>query len=207
MAKLRLIPTMLLAQRRLVKGRRFSDHEDAGNPVTTAKIYNDQMADEIAVLDIEATPSGREPDLAVLQDMTRRCFVPVAFGGGISSVALAKRVLRAGADKVIINSAALENPGFIGELAVQFGRQAVVIAIDFLDLPAGPRVASACGTHATSWHPVEWAKEASRHGAGEILLTSVDREGSRGGLNLSLTKAVSEAVTIPVIASRSAICR
>jgi imidazole glycerol-phosphate synthase subunit HisF len=200
MAHGRLIPAMLLSSGRLVKGRRFRDHEDAGNPVTTARIYNDQMADEIIVLDIDATAKGRGPDLETLAALTQRCFVPVAFGGGIASVETAAAALRAGADKVVINSAAQAKPSFLSELAEQFGSQAVVAAIDVIDTPAGPRVAAEQGLKATARKPAEWAAEAAAAGAGEIFLTSVDREGSRSGLDLAMTRAVAEAVPIPVIA-------
>ncbi len=200
MAYGRLIPAMLLSSGRLVKGRRFGDHEDAGNPVTTARIYNDQMADEIVVLDIDATPKGRGPDLETLAALTQRCFVPVAFGGGIASVETAAAALRAGADKIIVNSAAQARPEFLSELAGQFGSQAVVAAIDVIDTPAGPRVAADQGRKATARKPAEWAAEAAAAGAGEIFLTSVDREGGRGGLDLALTRMIAEAVPIPVIA-------
>jgi imidazole glycerol-phosphate synthase subunit HisF len=200
MAHGRLIPAMLLSSGRLVKGRRFRDHEDAGNPVTTARIYNDQMADEIVVLDIDATAQGRGPDLEALAALTQRCFVPVAFGGGIASVETAAAALRAGADKIVINSAAQAKPSFLSELAEQFGCQAVVAAIDVIDTPAGPRVAAERGHKATARKPAEWAAEIAAAGAGEIFLTSVDREGSRAGLDLAMTRMVAEAVSIPVIA-------
>jgi len=200
MAHGRLIPAMLLSAGRLVKGRHFGDHEDAGNPVTTARIYNDQMADEIVVLDIDATPNGRGPDLEMLAALTRRCFVPVAFGGGIASLETAAAALRAGADKIIVNSAAQAKPSFLSELASQFGSQAVVAAIDVIDTPEGPRVATDQGRKATARKPAEWAVEVSAAGAGEIFLTSVDREGGRGGLDLPLTRMVADAVPIPVIA-------
>lgn len=200
MAHGRLIPAMLLSSGRLVKGRRFRDHEDAGNPVTTARIYNDQMADEIVVLDIDATVKGRGPDLETLAALTQRCFVPVAFGGGITSVETAAAALRAGADKIVINSAAQAKPSFLSELAEQFGSQAVVAAIDVIDTPAGPRVAAEQGHKATARKPAEWAAEVAAAGAGEIFLTSVDREGGRAGLDLAMTRTVAETVPIPVIA-------
>jgi imidazole glycerol-phosphate synthase subunit HisF len=200
MAHGRLIPAMLLSSGRLVKGRRFGNHEDAGNPVTTARIYNDQMADEIVVLDIDATPQGRGPDLDTLAALTQRCFVPIAFGGGIASVETAAAALRAGADKIVINSAAQAKPSFLSELAGQFGSQAVVAAIDVIDTPAGPRVAADQGRKATIRKPAEWAAELAAAGAGEIFLTSVDREGGRGGLDLAMTRMVAEAVPIPVVA-------
>ena len=200
MPKARLIPAMLLSQGRLVKGRSFTDHEDAGNPLTTAKIYNDQMADEILVLDIEATPQGRGPDLATLSALTRRCFVPVAFGGGIDSVESAASALRSGADKIVLNAAALTRPSLIGELAACFGSQAVVIAIDSREGPRGARVATDCGRQLLERKPTDWAREAEAQGAGEILLTSVDREGRRSGLDIAGIRAVAQAVDIPVIA-------
>jgi cyclase len=196
----RLIPTMLLSKGRLVKGCRFHDHEDAGHPAMTAKIYNDQMADEVLVLDIDATPEGKPPNIAMLKELASRCFVPIAFGGGISDTETAATVLSQGADKFVINSAALARPQLIEEAAVRFGRQAVVVAIDFTNTKAGPRVATACGTRATDLHPVEWAKSVESLGAGEILITCVEREGTRTGLDIDTTRNVAEAVSIPVIA-------
>lgn len=200
MAGSRLIPAMLLSKGRLVKGRRFAEHEDAGNPITTAKIYNDQMADEIVVLDIEATATGRGPDLETLAALTARCFVPVTFGGGVASVETAAEVLRSGADKVALNAAALARPGLVSELAGQFGSQAVVVALDVLETRAGPRVATDSGRRATERGPVAWAQEMEAAGAGELLLTSVEREGCRCGPDLAAIRSIVEAVTIPVIA-------
>lgn len=200
MPKKRLIPAMLLAGRRLVKGKRFRAHEDAGDPVTTARIYNDQMADEILLLDIEATPQGRGPDLDTLERLTKRCFVPLAFGGGIGDLASAGAALRAGADKVVLNAAAVARPALVGELAARFGSQAIVVAIDVLETRQGPRVAAERGGRALPQHPADWAASLEAEGAGEILLTSVDREGLRGGLDLATTRAVAEAVSLPVIA-------
>jgi len=196
----RLIPAMLLSAGRLVKGRSFANHEDAGSPVTTATIYNDQMADEIVVLDIDATPKNDPPDLETLQALSRRCFVPISFGGGINSVAKAADALRAGADKVVVNTAALENLEFVSELAGQFGSQAIVVAIDYLTTTAGPRVASKSGKQATDRLPEIWARDAEAAGAGEIFLTCVEREGMRSGLDVQMVRDISEAVSIPVIA-------
>jgi cyclase len=191
---------MLLSKGRLVKGRSFGSHEDAGNPVTTAKIYNDQMADEILVLDIDATPEGRGPDLETLRALTQRCFVPVSFGGGIADIETAAKVLRGGADKVVVNTAALAGPEFLEALAARFGRQAVVVAIDTVTTPSGTRVATEQGRRATPHSPVDWALQVQEAGAGEILLTSVEREGQRCGLDLKGIREVVESVTIPVIA-------
>jgi len=195
----RLIPAMLLSGGRLVKGRRFADHEDAGNPVTTAKIYNDQMADEILVLDIDATPRGQAPDLETLRAMAQRCFVPIAFGGGVASVETGREVLRAGADKLVVNAAALRDPSLVTQMASQFGRQAVVVAIDCVTAAGGARVAADCGRRATDRDPVDWAQAVARAGAGEILLTSVEREGARSGTDIELCRRVARSVDIPVI--------
>lgn len=196
----RLIPAMLLSAGRLVKGRSFANHEDAGSPVTTATIYNDQMADEIVVLDIDATSKDDPPDLETLQALSRRCFVPISFGGGINSVAKAAEVLRAGADKVVVNTAALENLGFVSELAGQFGSQAIVVAIDYVTTTAGARVTTKSGKQATDRLPETWARDAEAAGAGEIFLTCVEREGMRSGLDVKMVRKISETVSIPVIA-------
>ena len=200
MSKKRLIPAMLLAGHRLVKGRGFADHEDAGNPVTTAKVYNDQMADEILVLDIEATPQGRAPDLETLSALTKRCFVPISFGGGIADCEMANSAMRAGADKIVVNAAALARPALLTELAERFGSQAVVLAIDMRETASGRRVSAERGSRLTERSPLDWALEAQSLGAGEILLTSVEREGRRTGLDLVGTGALTAALSIPVIA-------
>lgn len=196
----RLIPTMLLSKGRLVKGCRFKDHEDAGHPAMTAKIYNDQMADEVLVLDIDATLERRPPNIEMLKELATRCFVPIAFGGGIADAEIAASVLNQGADKFVVNAAALARPRLVEEAAARFGRQAVVVAIDFTNTRQGPRVVAASGTRATDVHPIEWAKQAESLGAGEILLTCVEREGTRTGLDIATTRSVADAVSIPVIA-------
>ena len=200
MLQARLVPAMLICGGRLVKGRQFMNHEDAGSPATTAKIYNDQMADEILVLDIQATPKNRVPDVDTLRQLSERCFVPISFGGGVTSTQIGQEVFRAGADKIVLNAAAIAEPKLISNLADLYGRQAVVVAIDVRDTEQGPRVVTDRSHSITEMDPARWAEPAVAHGAGEILLTSVDREGTRSGIDVQTTRAVVEAVDVPVIA-------
>jgi imidazole glycerol-phosphate synthase subunit HisF len=196
----RIIPCMDVDGGRVVKGTRFIDIRDAGDPVELAAHYDATGADELVFLDITATSDKR----ATVVDLARRAadevFVPFTIGGGVREVADAQAVLDAGADKVSVNSAALARPALLGELAERLGSQAVVIAID----AAGGEVYSHAGTRPAGRLAVDWARDAQEHGAGEILLTSIDADGTRQGYDLELTRAVAGAVSIPVIASGGA---
>ena len=186
----------------MVKGVRFDDFRDVGAPVTTAKIYDAQGADELVFLDIEASREGRGTIIDVVSKVADECFMPLTAGGGVRSLADFRRLLLAGADKVSINTAAVENPALITEAARQHGAQCVVVSID---VKAGADGRAEVHTHAgrrpTGLDPVEWARRVVALGAGEILLTSVDREGTREGYDLPLVRSVAEAVDVPVIAS------
>ena len=197
----RIIPSMLLSKGRLVKGTSFKGHEDAGNPITTARIYNDQMADELSILDIDASPNKNNPDLETLYQLSKRCFIPISFGGGINSIEVAAQVIRAGADKVIVNQAGIDDMTFINSLSTIFGKQAVVFAIDFTSTLDGERVVTKSGTEVTSYCPKDLAKQAEKMGAGEIILTDVEHEGTRKGPNLNVIKEVSIGLKIPLVAN------
>jgi cyclase len=203
----RVIPCLDVDRGRVVKGTNFVDIRDAGDPVELAVRYQDEGADEIVFLDITATHERRE----TVAELARRCaddvFIPFTIGGGIRSVADAQAVLDAGADKVSVNSAAVERPELIGELAEVFGAQCVVLAIDARRRggeAAGYEVLVHGGRNETGREAVEWAREGVERGAGEILLTSMDRDGTEDGYELELTRAVAEAVDVPVIASGGA---
>ncbi len=196
----RLIPCLDVAGGRVVKGVRFRGLRDAGDAVSLAAHYSDAGADELVFLDVTATLEGRATLDALVERVANRVSIPLTVGGGVRSVADALRLLAAGADKVTVNSAALERPALIEELAVAVGSQAVVVAID---AEAG-RVRSRAGTGATGRSAVEWAVEAAARGAGEILLTSIDADGTRRGYDLRLTRAVADAVDVPVVASGGA---
>jgi imidazole glycerol-phosphate synthase subunit HisF len=184
----------------VVKGVRFQELRDVGDPVELGAAYSDRGADELVFLDVKATLEERETLVGVVRRVAEQLSIPFTVGGGIRSVADADALLSAGADKVSINSAALSTPSLITGLAEKLGAQAVVVAIDTI----GGRVRSRAGTAQTSRATVEWAREAEGRGAGEILLTSIDADGTREGYDLEITRAVAEAVSVPVIASGGA---
>src|SRR4051794_12983789 len=201
----RVIPCLDVDAGRVVKGTNFVDIRDAGDPVELAALYDAEGADELVFLDITATSDKRDTVVALARRVADECFIPFTIGGGIRSAADAQGVLDAGADKVSVNSAAVARPELIGELADVFGAQCVVLAIDAKKAAArGWEVFVAGGRTATGIDVVTWAREGVERGAGEILLTSMDRDGTNDGYDLALTRAVSEAVGVPVIASGGA---
>jgi cyclase len=196
----RLIPCLDVAAGRVVKGVRFEGLRDVGDPVELGAAYSDAGADELVFLDVKATLEERRSLAQLAGCVADRLAIPFTVGGGVRSVADASALLEAGADKISVNSAALARPELLGELAERLGSQAVVVAID----AAGGEVYSHAGTRPAGRRAVDWAREAQEHGAGEILLTSIDADGTREGYDLELTRAVAEAVSIPVIASGGA---
>lgn len=207
----RIIPCLDVDAGRVVKGVRFVDIRDAGDPVEVAKRYDEQGADELAFLDITASSEERETLVHVVEAVASQVFIPLTVGGGIRTVEDIRGLLNAGADKVSINTAAVENPGFIAEAARRFGSQCIVVAIDAKQVEPkenAPRweVFTHGGRRATGIDAVLWARKMVKQGAGEILLTSMDRDGTRNGFDLNLTRAVSEAVSVPVIASGGVGC-
>ena len=201
----RVIPCLDVTNGRVVKGTKFLNLRDAGDPVECAKLYDMQGADELVFLDITASSDGRATMLSVVERTAEQCFMPLTVGGGIRSVEDFRTMLRAGADKVSINTSALQRPELISEAAEAFGSQCVVVAVDAKrDAPGKWRVYTHGGRKPTERDAIEWIVEAALRGAGEILLTSMDADGTCGGYDLELTRAVSEAVGIPVIASGGA---
>ncbi|MBU0591113.1 MAG: glycosyl amidation-associated protein WbuZ [archaeon] len=204
MLKVRIIPSLLLKEGRCVKGVRFTSFRDTGNPVTAARIYDAQGADELLFIDILASKENRKTLFDIISRTAEECFMPLCVGGGIKDTDDIRKLLLAGADKVSINTAAIENPKFINDAAEIFGNQCIVVAIDVKRNDSNEDkygVFSHCGTKQTGLDPVEWAKQAVEQGAGEILLTSIDQEGTRTGYDLDLIKSVADAVEVPVIAS------
>lgn len=197
----RIIPCLDVRNGRVVKGIQFQQIRDAGDPATQAALYEKQGADEIVVLDIAATPDARETQLETIRAVRARLHIPVTVGGGVRKVEDARRLLRAGADKVSVNTAAVFEPSIIDEMAGQFGTQCVVLAIDARQNGSGWQVLVSGGRHSTDIDAVAWAREGVSRGAGEILLTSWDRDGTRAGCDLPLLEAVTNAVSVPVIAS------
>lgn len=200
----RIIPCLDVDNGRVVKGINFVSLRDAGNPVEVAKRYNDEGADEITFLDITASSDGRDTILHVIEEVASQVFIPLTVGGGVRTVADVRRLLNAGADKVSINTAAVKMPELVNEAADFFGSQAIVVAIDAKavnDDNTRWEVFTHGGRNPTGLDVVEWAKNMQQRGAGEILLTSMDRDGTKIGFNLPLTRAVADATDIPVIAS------
>jgi cyclase len=199
----RIIPCLDVKDGRVVKGVNFVGLRDAGDPVEAAARYNEQGADELTFLDITATSDGRDLILPIIEAVASQVFIPLTVGGGVREVADVRRLLNAGADKVSFNSAAVARPELIRECADKYGSQCIVVAIDAKKNPDGEgwHVFTHGGRKDTGLDAVEWARTMQAMGAGEILLTSMDRDGTRAGFNLPLTRAVSDAVDIPVIAS------
>ena len=198
----RIIPCLDVRDGRVVKGVNFVNIRDAGDPVELASYYSAQGADEIVFLDITATSDGRDTVADVVERTAAQVFVPLTVGGGIRSLEDFQLLLRAGADKISVNSAAVKDPALISRAAERFGSQCVVLAIDARRRPEGNyEVVVAGGRTPTGLDAVEWAREGQRRGAGEILLTSMDADGTKAGFDLEMTRAVTRAVSIPVIAS------
>jgi len=199
----RIIPCLDVKDGRVVKGIQFVELRDAGDPVELAKVYDEEGADELVFLDISATHEGRKTMIDVVERTAASISIPFTVGGGIRTVEDMRKILRAGADKISINSSAVENPDLITEGAKVFGNQCIVVAIDakFNEKWNDYEVVTHGGRQKTGLKVIEWAKEAEKRGAGEILLTSMDQDGKKQGFDLTLTKRVSEAVSIPVIAS------
>jgi len=205
MLKTRVLPTLLLKDLGLVKGVGFDPWRRTGSPMQAIIVYNMREVDELVFVDISATPGNRPLDFELIDELADECFMPLTVGGGIRSIEDMRKVLAAGADKIVINSAALETPALIREGAARYGSQCIVVSIDvFRDENNDCMVYSQCGKQPAHRDPVEWAKEAEALGAGEILLTSIVRDGTMSGYDIPLTKSVCEAVTIPVIASGGA---
>ncbi|AWP24883.1 imidazole glycerol phosphate synthase subunit HisF [Acidiferrobacter sp. SPIII_3] len=197
----RVIPCLDVDCGRVVKGVRFQEIRDAGDPVAAARHYDEAGADELTFLDISASHEGRATMVSVVEAIATQVFIPLTVGGGVRTVADVRRLLNAGADKVSINSAAVERPDFIKEAADHFGAQCLVVAVDAKAVDGHWEVFTHGGRRATGLDAVEWAARMAAFGAGEILLTSMDRDGTRDGFDLPLTRAVTDAVSVPVIAS------
>lgn len=202
----RIIPCLDVDNGRVVKGVKFVDIRDAGDPVEIARRYDREGADEITFLDITATHDNRDTIVHVVEQVASEVFIPLTVGGGIRTLDDIRRMLNAGADKVGINSAAVFNPEFVREAAEKFGSQCIVVAIDAKKVseenqPDRWEIFTHGGRKLTGINAVEWAVKMTEYGSGEILLTSMDRDGTKSGFDLALTKAVSDAISIPVIAS------
>ncbi len=202
----RIIPCLDVDKGRVVKGVQFLDIRDAGDPVEVAKRYNEEGADEITFLDITASHEERDTMIHTVERMASEVFIPLTVGGGVRTLEDIRALLNAGADKVSINSAAVKNPEFVRQAAQRFGSQCIVVAVDAKQVslegePLRWEIFTHGGRNATGIDAVEWAVRMAEYGAGEILLTSMDKDGTKSGFNLPLTRAISDAVDVPVIAS------
>ncbi len=198
----RIIPCLDVTAGRVVKGVNFVELKDAGDPVEIARRYNDQGADELTFLDITASSDQRDLILDIIEAVSSQVFIPLTVGGGVRSVEDVRRLLNAGADKVSINTSAVTHPQLVKEAALRYGSQCIVVAIDAKQVAPGRwEIFTHGGRHPTGLEAVSWAKKMESFGAGELLLTSMDRDGTKSGFDLELTRAISDAVHVPVIAS------
>jgi cyclase len=205
MLKHRVLPLVLLTGYNVVKSINFSTYRTLGNPITICRIYESRGVDELVLLDIRATVEQRGPSLDIIRDISGECFMPLTIGGGIADVEQVRKILRAGADKVAVNSAAIENPQLIADIAREFGSQCCVVSIDAKQVGVGQyEVYTHGGMQPAGKSPVDWAREAEALGAGEILLNSIDRDGSMQGYDIELLKSVADVVSIPVVAAGGA---
>jgi len=200
----RIIPCLDVMDNKVVKGKKFENLQYAGNPIELAKKYNKEGADELVFLDITASKEKRKTMLETVKQVSKELFIPLTVGGGISTIEDIRNLLNAGADKVSINTAAVENPELIRDASKEFGSQCIVVAIDAKRKNSSWEVLIKGGSEFTGLNAIDWAKKVESLGAGEILLTSMDKDGTKSGYDLELTKIVSESVNIPVIASGGA---
>jgi cyclase len=201
MLRTRVIPVLLLRGESLVKTIQFGRFTYVGDPCNTVRIFNELQVDELCVLDITATRDGRTPNLALLADVAGECFMPLAYGGGVRSLSEAEAIFKIGVEKVVLNTAAVDRPELIKEIADKFGSQAVVVSIDVgRDLFGRQLVRTQAGRRSLRLKPVAWAQRAQALGAGEILLTSIEREGTWSGFDIDLVREVADSVSIPVVA-------
>lgn len=205
MLKTRIIPTLLFKDHGLVKGVGFDSWRRVGTALPAIKVYCTREVDELIIVDISATPESRLVDYQEMDNLADECFMPLTVGGGVRSADDFRHILRAGADKVAVNTGAVDNPELIQNAASLFGAQCVVLSIDYKSTPEGGyEVFTHCGGQGTGLDPVAWAVEGARRGAGEILLTSIERDGTMEGYDVELTRRVADAVSIPVIAAGGA---
>jgi len=197
----RIIPCLDVTNGRVVKGVNFIGLRDAGDPIEISRRYDDQGADELTFLDITASSDDRDLILHIIEEVAAQVFIPLTVGGGVRKVEDVRRLLNAGADKVSINTSAVQNPELVREAADRYGSQCIVVAIDAKRVENGWQVFTHGGRNATGLDVIEWAKKMQALGAGEILLTSMDRDGTRNGFDLALIRSVSDTVDVPVIAS------
>jgi imidazole glycerol-phosphate synthase subunit HisF len=201
MKRIRVIPVLLIHNRGLVKSLKFKDYKYVGDPINAVRIFNEKEVDELAILDIDASPENQVPDISRIEEIVSEAFMPIAYGGGITAVDQVKRILAVGVEKVILNRSAVKNPALITEIARQFGSQSVVVSIDYKKNFFGkPGVYIENGKTGTGLDPLAFAKQMEEAGAGEILLNSIEKDGSFSGYDLAMIEKISRSVNIPTIA-------
>lgn len=206
MKRVRIIPTLLVDQGRLVKTTAFGKPKYVGDPINSVKIFNDKQVDELVVLDISASPAGRGPDLELIKDLASECFMPLAYGGGITTVEQAQAIFKAGVEKIILNTAFYARPDLVGEIARMYGSQAVVVSIDVKRRwpMRNPVAMYRSASRSSGLSPADAARRAVEAGAGELYVNAVDRDGTMTGYDIELIRMVSAAVDVPVIAAGGA---
>lgn len=201
----RVVPILLIAGSGLVKTVRFRDPKYVGDPINAVRIFNEKEVDELIILDVLATKAGHPPQFHRIEEIAGECFMPLCYGGGVRDLPTAEKILNLGVEKVAINTIAAEDPAVVSAIAAEFGSQSVVVSVDVKEhLFRGPKVHSAAGSKRLDHGPVEYARRMEELGAGELLLNSIDRDGTQGGFDLELVREVASAVSIPVIASGGA---
>lgn len=201
MKRIRIIPVLLIRNEGLVKSVKFKKHQYVGDPINAVKIFNEKEVDEIILLDIDASVKKQVPDFKAIEEICGEAFMPLAYGGGVNSLEQAQQLLYNGAEKVILNTALLEQPKVIEAIANQFGNQSVVASIDYKKTLFGKtKVYGSNGSKKTKWDPIELAKKAEEYGAGEVMLNSIERDGTYAGYDLEVIEQVSGAISIPIIA-------
>ena len=205
MRRTRVIPTLLIQDGGLVKGEKFNNHKYVGDPINAVKIFNDKEVDELAIIDISATKQKKSPNIIQINEIASEAFMPVSYGGGINRIEQVDQILFHGIEKVILNTSALNNPSLITEIARKYGNQSVIVSIDVKKNWLGRyHVHSHNGKKDTGKNPIQFAKECENYGAGEIMLTSIDREGTYSGYDLQLIKSITDTISIPIIANGGA---
>lgn len=204
MKRYRIIPTLLIDDEGLVKGKKFANHRYIGDPINAVKIFNEKEVDELCLLDIGATRNGAQPNLQLISEIASEAFMPVSYGGGLKDIGTVSQILKSGIEKVIFNNAALQNPQLISETAAKFGSSSTVVSIDAKKVGTDYHVFARNGQNDTGKAATQFAQEMEKAGAGEIILTAIDKEGSYSGYDLDLIKAVCSNLEIPVIANGGA---
>lgn len=207
MRRIRVIPTLLISNNGLVKGKKFKNHQYVGDPINAVKIFNDKEVDELAIIDISNTKQKKQPNFKQIAEIASEAFMPLSYGGGVSNIEQVDQILYSGVEKIILNSSAVFYPDLITQISSKYGNQSVIISVDIRkDIFGRSFVYTNCGEKNTKKNPLEFIKECENRGAGEILLTSINNEGTYSGYDLASIKSICETISIPIIANGGASC-